>query len=107
VMASETVFSLLFLFLKEIKGGLWYHLAVCMYPAFVVRQRLGKHLPGATNIHATIELLDTVFSVYQKEERAKPANLLTKWSSSPPHNDVSLTFPRTFHFHLLIVFKGK
>jgi hypothetical protein len=29
----------------------------------LVRKRLGKHIPAATNIHAITELLDEVFSM--------------------------------------------
>jgi hypothetical protein len=33
-------------------------------PPIVARQRLGKHIPAATNTHATIEeLLDTILSM--------------------------------------------
>jgi hypothetical protein len=57
------IFSLIFQFLK-IERGLWDHLAVCVYPPIVARQRLSKHVPVAKNTHTTMsELLDTVFSM--------------------------------------------
>jgi hypothetical protein len=48
----------------------WYKY---VYPSIVVTQRLGKHVPAATNIHATIkESLDASFSMrsvsYGKKE---------------------------------------
>jgi hypothetical protein len=41
------------------------HQSVCLYvyPPIVARQRLGKKFTGATNTHATIELLDASFSM--------------------------------------------
>jgi hypothetical protein len=41
---------------------------------------------------------------YQKDERAKPRNLLTKLCFFSIHSKVSLTFPKTFHFHLLLYY---
>jgi hypothetical protein len=39
-------------------------LCVFVLPPKVARQRLGKHVPAATNTHATVkELLDPVFSM--------------------------------------------
>jgi hypothetical protein len=39
-------------------------LSVYLYvPINVAWQRLSKHVPAATNTHATIELLDAVFAV--------------------------------------------
>jgi hypothetical protein len=38
-------------------------LCVCVSPPNVARQRLGKHIHTATNIHTTIELLDGMFSM--------------------------------------------
>jgi hypothetical protein len=67
-----------FPYFEKIQGGLWNRLAVCVcVPPLttesrnngarrgaVARQRLGKHVPPATNIHATTEeLLDEVFSM--------------------------------------------
>jgi hypothetical protein len=43
---------------------------------FVSRQRLGKHVPEATDIHATIEvLLETVFSTQSVQRGYKKENL--------------------------------
>jgi hypothetical protein len=40
----------------------------------------------------------------QKDGRAKPGNLVTKWCCFYIHSKVSLTFPRAFHFHLLFYY---
>jgi hypothetical protein len=41
----------------------WLCGCVSVYPPRIVaRQRLGKHVPAATNTHATIELLHASFS---------------------------------------------
>jgi hypothetical protein len=75
ISATAVIFSLLSLFRK---GGLWDHLAVCVFVSpqrmkagivetegtAVSRQRLGKHVPAANNTHVTTEqLLDAVFSM--------------------------------------------
>jgi hypothetical protein len=43
---------------------------------------------------------------YQRDERAKPGNLLTKRSSLLPslHSIMSHIYPRTFHFHFLFYY---
>jgi hypothetical protein len=57
-------------------------LASCHETTFVSRQRLGKHVPAATDTHATIEvLLETVFSTRSvrrgyKEETVSPESVL-------------------------------
>jgi hypothetical protein len=39
-------------------------LCACVSRVNVARQRLGKHVPDATNTHVIEELLDAVFSVW-------------------------------------------
>jgi hypothetical protein len=54
-----------FRYVEKIKVVLWDHLTVCV-SVFVSpsRQRLGKHVPAATNTHATTEeLLYALFSM--------------------------------------------
>jgi hypothetical protein len=54
-----------FSYFEKIKWGLWDNLyCLCVrVPSNIARQRLGKHIPAGTSIHAAIELFDPVFSM--------------------------------------------
>jgi hypothetical protein len=62
---NRTIFSLLSFYLKKLEEAYEITLLfVCRISPLVARQRLGKHVPAATNTHATIEeFLDAVIVV--------------------------------------------
>lgn len=91
-----------FTVLSAVRAGT-AEMTICTYKYNVNQKFRGPSLKPLlpTNLSSS----RSVYS-YQRDERVKPGNLLTKrYSLLPPHNSImSHTYPRNFHSHLLFYY---